>query len=276
MKCLQKTWLVIIFVLSISPLCLMASTKIQYLGKSKNGLYHLNNQKYSLYFILDKRNLYRVNSISNDDFKLKRAKMVHLLRLKGIKDESVLHDIQKVTRHLFMPVADYAYEDHPLRIASEQTISQPYIVAFMTGVTQIDSQSSVLEIGTGSGYQAAILGEICKEVYSVEVIPDLGNNASQLLHELGYRNIYFKIADGYRGWEQKTPFDTIIVTAATKKLPKEFLNQLKIGGRLIIPLEDQYQNQTLVKIIKTETESHFISDNLFDVRFVPMIGGNNA
>lgn len=215
--------------------------------------------------------------MDNTDFKLEREQMIHLLRLKGIKDESVLHAMQKVPRNLFVPepYSKYAYEDHPLEIAYQQTISQPYIVAFMTEAAQVDKQSIVLEVGTGSGYQSAILSELSREVYSVEVIPDLGNNASQLLHELGYKNIFVKVEDGYRGWEQKAPFDAIVVTAAANKLPRELLKQLKIGGRLIIPLEDQYQNQTLVKIIKTDHENHFTSENLFAVRFVPMIGGVN-
>jgi protein-L-isoaspartate(D-aspartate) O-methyltransferase len=215
--------------------------------------------------------------MNNDDFTLKRGHMLYLLRLKGIKEESILHAMEKVPRHLFVPkgYSAYAYEDHPVEIACEQTISQPYMVAFMTEAARVDNQSIVLEIGTGSGYQAAILAELSKEVYSVEVIPDLGESASQLLNELGYKNVFVKVADGYTGWKEKAPFEAIIVTAAAKKLPKELLKQLKIGGRLIIPLEDQYNNQTLVKIIKTDNENHFTSENLFAVRFVPMIEGEN-
>ena len=215
--------------------------------------------------------------MNNDDSILRREKMLHTLQLKGIKDESVLHAMQKVPRHLFVHVSysAYAYEDHPLPITCKQTISQPYMVAFMTEAAQIDNQSLVLEIGTGSGYQAAILAEICKEVYSVEVIPELGNNTSQLLQKMGYKNVHIKIEDGYTGWKEKAPFDAIIVTAAAKKLPEKLLDQLKIGARLIIPIEDERHNQLLVKITKTNRENHFISEDLFSVRFVPMIGGVN-
>lgn len=212
--------------------------------------------------------------MTNREFELKREKMINLLKERNIKDKEVLQAMQSVQRHLFVPesLINYAYEDHPLEIACEQTISQPYIVAFMTESAQVNNQSIVLEIGTGSGYQAAILGQICKEVYSIEVIPDLGNSAARLLKEQGYSNIHVKIEDGYLGWEQKAPFDAIIVTAAAKKLSPILLKQLKVGGRIIIPLEDTHDNQTLVRITKTDVDNHYVSENLFDVRFVPMVG----
>jgi protein-L-isoaspartate(D-aspartate) O-methyltransferase len=253
---------------------LSADSKTQKAFESGNMLCKILNQKRFAPPTSTLLNICRRKNMTNADFELKREQMLKLLKKRNIKNEEVLQAMQSVQRHLFVPesMKSYAYEDHPLEIACEQTISQPYMVAFMTEAAQVDNQSIVLEIGTGSGYQAAILGQICKEVYSIEVIPDLGNSAARLLKEQGYSNIHVKIEDGYLGWEQKAPFDAIIVTAAAKKLSPSLLKQLKVGGRIIIPLEDKYHNQTLVKITKTDMDNHYISKNLFDVRFVPMVG----
>ena len=253
---------------------LSAYSKTQKSFESRNMLCKIHNQKRFAASTSTIVNICRRKSMTNADFELKKEQMIKLLKKRNIKDQAVLQAMQKVPRHLFVPedMMNYAYEDRALGIACEQTISQPYMVAFMTEAAEVDNKSVVLEVGTGSGYQAAILGEICKEVYSIEVLPDLGSSAAHLLKEQGYSNIHVKIEDGYLGWEQKAPFDAIIVTAAAKKLSPTLVQQLKVGGRIIIPLEDKYHNQTLVKITKTNMDNYYISENLFDVRFVPMVG----
>ncbi|MEW5806593.1 MAG: protein-L-isoaspartate(D-aspartate) O-methyltransferase [Acidobacteriota bacterium] len=202
---------------------------------------------------------------------MKRKKMVeNQIRARGVKDPRVLSAMMKVKRHLFVPDAylPFSYDDGPLPIGEGQTISQPYIVALMTELIEPKPDSRVLEIGTGSGYQAAILAEICKEVYTIEIIEKLGDQAEERLKKLGYDNILVKIGDGYQGWKEYAPFDGIIVTAAPEHIPQPLVDQLKIGGRLVIPVGEFYQELLLV----TKTEKGIIKENITGVRFVPMTG----
>lgn len=209
-----------------------------------------------------------------NNFDIKREKMVAFLASSGVHDRAVLGAMSKVPRHLFVPgsIQEYAYMDSALGIECNQTISQPYIVAFMTEVAELGSNSKVLEIGTGSGYQTAILAEICKKVYTVEIIEQLAENAADLLNSLGYSNIESKIADGHEGWAEKAPFDVIIVTAAAGTLPKILLEQLIINGHIIMPLQEDLTNrQALVKVTKTSAGNDYIMENLLNVSFVPMV-----
>lgn len=188
---------------------------------------------------------------------------------RGIKDSRVIKAISEVPRELFVPkdLKRLAYQDSPLPIGNKQTISQPFIVAFMTESAQLDQNSKVLEIGTGCGYQAAILSKLCKAVYSIELLKSLGEEAAVRLNKLGYKNIHLLIGDGYQGWPENAPFDAIIVTAAPEEIPQIFINQLKEGGRLIIPIGTFAQK--LVRI--TRLKNKIKKENLMSVRFVPMV-----
>lgn len=203
-------------------------------------------------------------------FAQKRLKMVES-QLKGrdISDGKVLEVMSEIPRHLFVPAqhAASAYGDYPLPIGYEQTISQPYIVAYMTQELHLKGNERVLEIGTGSGYQAAVLAELCAEVYSIEIVPELAKSSAEKLKELGYDNVTVKDGDGYLGWPGQAPFDAIIITAAPPKVPQALLNQLKPGGRLIVPEGDYFQ----VLRLYTRTTKGFEMENLIPVRFVPMI-----
>lgn len=192
------------------------------------------------------------------------------IETRGVKDPLVLQAMRKVPRHLFVPGAyqDEAYADEPLPIGEGQTISQPYIVALMTELLGLKGSEKVLEVGTGSGYQAAVLAEIAKEVYSIEIICPLAERAESTLKESGYRNITIKCADGYQGWKEHSPFDGIIVTAAPDHIPQPLVDQLEIGGRLVIPVGDLFQELILV----TKTEQGIKKENVIPVRFVPMTG----
>jgi protein-L-isoaspartate(D-aspartate) O-methyltransferase len=188
---------------------------------------------------------------------------------RGIQDSRVIKAISEVPRELFVPneLKSSAYEDSPLPIGYKQTISQPFIVAYMTESAQLDQTSRVLEIGTGCGYQAAILSKLCKEVYSIEVLKPLGEEAAVRLNKLGYKNIHLRIGDGYKGWPENSPFDAIIVTAAPEKVPQILINQLKEGGRLIIPIGMFVQELIRITRIKDKIKK----ENLMPVRFVPMV-----
>lgn len=193
------------------------------------------------------------------------------IEARGIKNERVLQALRKVERHKFVPqkYQRYAYEDHPLPIGEGQTISQPYIVALMTEVLDLDSSKKVLEIGTGSGYQAAVLAEICNFVYTIEIIEVLGKRAERLLANLGYQNIKVKIGDGYLGWKEYSPFDAIIVTCAPSHIPQPLKDQLAEGGKMVIPVGKAFA-QELVLLSKQNGE---IKQNaIIPVRFVPMMG----
>jgi protein-L-isoaspartate(D-aspartate) O-methyltransferase len=183
--------------------------------------------------------------------------------------------MKKVPRHVFVPPRNkaHSYGDHPLPIGHGQTISQPYIVAFMTEVLKLKPNYRVLEIGTGSGYQAAILAELVKTVYTIEIIEKLGQRATQTLAGLGYTNVHVKIGDGYKGWPEKAPFEAIIVTCAPERIPKPLIQQLKEGGRMIIPVGKAGTIQKLVMAIKKN--GRLKSKVTMPVRFVPMVKGRD-
>jgi protein-L-isoaspartate(D-aspartate) O-methyltransferase len=192
---------------------------------------------------------------------------------RGVNDLNVLRAMRTVPRHAFVQRWDLrrAYADHPLPIGHNQTISQPYIVAYMTEYLELDPNSKVFEVGTGSGYQAAVCAEIAGEVYTVEILKRLADSAKERLDELGYRNVRVRHADGYFGWEDKAPFDAIIITAATGLVPPPLIEQLKPGGRMILPLGSPYGSQWLVLITKDD-KGEVRSRSLIPVRFVPMTG----
>jgi protein-L-isoaspartate(D-aspartate) O-methyltransferase len=192
------------------------------------------------------------------------------LRARGITDPLVLAAMLKVPRHLFVPsgIVNSAYEDTALPLTHGQTISQPFIVAYMTQALELKGGEKVLEIGTGSGYQAAVLAQIVKEVYTIEILPELAKRAEEVLTSLGYKNIHFKTGDGYLGWPEYAPFDAIIVTAAPDHVPQPLVDQLKRGGRMIIPLGRI--DQKLLVIEKGDTG--ITRRSTIPVRFVPMTG----
>lgn len=192
---------------------------------------------------------------------------------RGIDDTSVLKALETVPRHVFVRRGDQrqAYNDHPLPIGYSQTISQPYIVGYMTEFLKLKPDFKVLEVGTGSGYQAAVCAEIAREVYTIEIVEPLAKSAKSRLKELGYPNVFVKAGDGYFGWAQKAPFDVIIITAAAGLVPPPLLEQLKAGGRMILPLGSPYGLQTLV-LIEKDDEGNITSRQLLPVRFVPMVG----
>ena len=204
------------------------------------------------------------------DFSLNRDKMVETqIVSRGINDLSLLEVFRKVPRHRFIPFAfwDLAYSDRPLPIGDDQTISQPYIVAYMTEQLELKGHEKVLEIGTGSGYQAAILSQLSKKVFSIEIICDLAQQASTMLNHLKYP-VQVKCDDGYKGWPEQGPFDAIIITAAAPKVPEPLIDQLKIGGRMIMPLGKDYQELILLE----KNKSGLSSKRLIPVKFVPMTG----
>ncbi len=191
---------------------------------------------------------------------------------RGVKDGLVLKAMRDVPRHLFVPERSRgsAYQDHPLGIGYGQTISQPYIVALMTELLKPKEDQAALEVGTGSGYQAAILSRITKEVYTIEIIPALGASAEKRITEIGYNNIHVKIADGYFGWKEHAPFDCVIVTAASDHVPPPLITQLKNGGRMVIPVGHPFQVQHLMLVTKS-MEGEIQMRNILPVRFVPFI-----
>jgi protein-L-isoaspartate(D-aspartate) O-methyltransferase len=186
-------------------------------------------------------------------------------------DTRVIDALRKVPRHEFVPdlYKAYAYENRPLPIGEDQTISQPYIVALMTHLAQVSRDSIVLEVGTGSGYQAAILAELVNQVYTIEIIESLGHNAKRVLSDLGYDNVTVRIGDGYNGWAEHAPFDAIIVTAAPETVPQPLIEQLKPGGRLVIPVGAQTRTQSLRVLVKNRT-GEVEERDVLPVGFVPL------
>ncbi|MBN1867690.1 protein-L-isoaspartate(D-aspartate) O-methyltransferase [Candidatus Sumerlaeota bacterium] len=190
---------------------------------------------------------------------------------RGVRDAAVLDALERVERHLFVPSGcrDRAYGDYPLPIGPGQTISQPYIVGLMTQLLEPKPDDRVLEIGTGSGYQAAVLAEIVAQVYSVEIDEHLAHAAERLLLDLNYENIRIRVGDGYRGWPEEAPFDSVIVTAAPSRPPQPLIDQLRVGGRLVIPVGGDYDQRLRV----IEKKRHGTATvNSIAVRFVPMVG----
>lgn len=209
-----------------------------------------------------------------DPYEKQRIKMVEdqIIR-RGVKNPLVIKAMKKVPRHLFVPkrMVDRAYDDSPLPIGHSQTISQPYIVAYMTEALRLTGGEKVLEIGTGSGYQAAILAEIAKEVYTIERIEDLAKQAENTLKKLGYKNIQIIVGDGTLGLEEYAPYDGIIVTAGGPYVPETLVNQLKIGGRLVMPVGEYKYGQDLVRITRG-IDNKIHRETLTSVVFVPLIG----
>lgn len=212
--------------------------------------------------------------VSADDAQARsrEAMVENQLMAGGITDPRVLEAMAEVPRHEFVPLRmrPFAYADGPLPIGHGQTISQPFIVAYMTQLLELTKDDTVLEVGTGSGYQAAILGKMAKEVYTIEIVPPLAQSAKELLERLGFQNVHVREGDGYLGWPEKAPFDAIIVTCAPNHVPEPLVNQLREGGRLIIPIGEEGGIQQLVLLRKKEGK--ILQENKLDVRFVPMTG----
>jgi protein-L-isoaspartate(D-aspartate) O-methyltransferase len=213
-------------------------------------------------------------ALSADDearWAVERAEMVKdQIATRDVRNQRVLEAMRQVPRHRFVPLEyrDRAYLDRPLPIGLRQTISQPYIVAAMTELLRPESTDRVLEVGTGSGYQAAVVSRLVSKVYSIEILPELAERAAKTLAELGYANVEVSSGDGYRGIPSEAPFDGILVTAAPDKIPQPLIEQLAVGGRMVIPVGDFYQQLTVVE----KTEKGISKRNVFPVRFVPMTG----
>jgi protein-L-isoaspartate(D-aspartate) O-methyltransferase len=229
---------------------------------------------YILSFILSIIVLVISCSAQDDKYSSERETMVkQQIEYGGITNQLTLKAMTAVPRHKFVPpnLIDRAYDDGPLPIGYGQTISQPYIVAYMTAAIDPGKEFKVLEIGTGSGYQAAVLSEIVSEVYTIEIITELYNSSSEKLRGPGYKNVVCKNADGYFGWKEHAPFDAIIVTAAAEYIPPPLIEQLKDGGKMIIPVGSPYLNQTLILVEKDGED--LTTTSLLPVRFVPFTRG---
>jgi protein-L-isoaspartate(D-aspartate) O-methyltransferase len=200
----------------------------------------------------------------------RRAMVDHQIRARGVLSPEVLAAMARVPRHLFVPPAERSasYEDRPLPIGCGQTISQPFIVAFMTELLELEPADRVLEIGTGSGYQAAVLAELAREVFSIEIVAELGRNARAALDQGGYGEVRLRVSDGYDGWEEEAPFDAIVVTAAVDHVPPPLVAQLKPGGRMVIPIGAPWDVQALVLLTK-DAAGRVESRRMLAVRFVP-------
>jgi len=205
-----------------------------------------------------------------DELAARRQFMVERqIRARGIRNKAVLAAMAKVPRHRFVPqnAVDVAYADSALSIGHNQTISQPFIVAYMSEALAVGPEHRVLEIGTGSGYQAAVLADLVKEVFTIEIVPELADRARAVLKELGYRNINVRTGDGYKGWPEAQPFDGIIVTAAPDHVPEPLVQQLAPGARMVIPVGREYQKL----IVITRTPEGVVRQETLDVRFVPLL-----
>jgi protein-L-isoaspartate(D-aspartate) O-methyltransferase len=209
----------------------------------------------------------------NDPYAAARHQMIERIRARGVTDAAVLAALEAVPRHLFVPAEQRAkaYDDRPLPIGDGQTISQPYMVALMTSLLELRPGERVLEVGTGSGYQAAVLSRVAAEVYTIEIRKPLAERARRTLSDLGYRNIQLRTGDGFQGWPDAAPFDGIVVTAAPPSVPDPLLRQLKVGGRLVIPVGGRNSLQSLLVLTK-RPDGGFDRSNVMPVFFVPMTG----
>lgn len=208
--------------------------------------------------------------VRTDGYEKQRRQLVEQLRSEGIRSQGVLDALLKVPRHKFVPSSyrHLAYQNRPLPIGQDQTISQPFIVGYMTEAAEIASGEKVLEIGTGSGYQAAVLAELAKQVYTIEIIPELADSARTLLREMGYKNVEVKTGNGYAGWPEHAPFDAIVVTAAPDQVPQALVEQLSVKGKMVIPVGSSFQQMVII----TKTESGVVERRTIQVAFVPMTG----
>jgi protein-L-isoaspartate(D-aspartate) O-methyltransferase len=209
--------------------------------------------------------------LSDDQYQSLRDQMVKSqIEARGVTDQNVLNAMRRVPRHLFLPVnlRRFAHDDSPISIGYGQTISQPFIVAFMTELLKLKSTDKILDIGTGSGYQAAILAQLVTSVYTIEIVPELGEEADALLKQLGYANIDSRVGDGYYGWPEAAPFDSIVVAAAPERVPEPLLEQLSEGGRLVIPVGDTFQYLE----VYARRGNEILREKNIPVRFVPMTG----
>jgi protein-L-isoaspartate(D-aspartate) O-methyltransferase len=214
----------------------------------------------------------KVTARPSDGDAERRARMVETqIVARGVRDPRVLSAMRKVPRHLFVDSSQraLAYEDHPLPIPGNQTISQPYIVALMSELLEVTPGSRVLEIGTGSGYQSAVLAEIAREVYTIEIVPELARSAAARLKELHYDNVTVREGDGYRGWPEHAPFDGIVVTAAPERIPQPLVDQLAPGGVMVIPVGGFFQE---LKVFRKSADGRVTEKDILPVRFVPMTG----
>jgi protein-L-isoaspartate(D-aspartate) O-methyltransferase len=213
----------------------------------------------------------KTNSGQGNNFTEKRKAMVDSqIRKRGVRDLRLLAALEEVPRHLFVPARfqKQAYNDEPLPIGLNQTISQPYIVAYMIEQLQLNGSEKVLEIGTGSGYQTALLAELADQVFTIEILPELSGKAEKKLRELRYTNIHFRVGNGYDGWPEAQPFEAVIVSAAPRETPEALMNQLDLGGRMIIPVGDDQQELMFL----LNTGQHIETFRKIPVRFVPMTG----
>jgi protein-L-isoaspartate(D-aspartate) O-methyltransferase len=211
-----------------------------------------------------------MNPAAQDDVRERRLAMVEQqIRARDVDDARVLEAMRAVPRHRFVPadLASSAYEDRPLAIGHGQTISQPYIVAYMTELLAVAPHHRVLEIGTGSGYQAAVLAKLAKEVYTIEIVSELAREAARTLKELGFANVHVREGDGFAGWPEHAPFDRVIVTAAPETIPQPLIDQLAAGGRLVIPVGEQHDTQWMTVVEKTA--SGVVQRKTIPVAFVP-------
>jgi protein-L-isoaspartate(D-aspartate) O-methyltransferase len=205
-------------------------------------------------------------------FAAARQRMIEeQIRARGVSDPAVLAAMAAVPRHRFVPQEERrgAYDDQPLPIGLGQTISQPYIVALMSSLLSLGPRARVLEVGTGSGYQAAVLSRLAREVYTIEIVKPLGERARRTLADLGYKNVHVRIGDGYQGWREAAPFDGILVTAAPAQVPGPLMDQLKVGGKLVIPVGKTYQD---LIVLTRRRDGGFDRESVLPVRFVPMTG----
>lgn len=210
-----------------------------------------------------------------DEYSRERRLMVEQqIRARGIRSGAVLRAMRRVPRHEFVPesLRDKAYADHPLPIGFGQTISQPAIVAYMTEAADVSGKDKVLEIGTGSGYQAAVLGELAREVYTIEIVPELAEQARQVLGRSGYKNVFVRAGNGYLGWPEHAPFDAIVVTAAPDEVPKALVEQLAVNGKMVIPVGTTFQEMVIIN----RTRKGVTERRTIPVRFVPMTGKPGA